>query len=138
MSLPDHLLRVKYSRNIQTLLFIFSVEGVVGDSHFPLKQFNHISRVLLFSKCEINISLKKEFHFVYCSPFILCLCPFCTVILSVRYMGFTLPEFMTIEHYIRYSRFFHWHLVLTGCFILLTKAVKYSFCCFSGYVKVGC
>jgi len=91
---------------IQTLSFLFWVEGVGGYSHFPLKEFNYIFRVLLFShSIKIAFQRKQFFHIVYCSPFILYICPFCFVILSMGSMSFTLVEFVTIEEYIKYIHF---------------------------------
>ena len=90
--------KLRNSMNIQSLLFIFSVEGGEGDSQLPLKECNDIFRGLLFS-----VSMK----IAYCSPFILYICPFCFVILSMGSMAFTLLEFITIEQYITYIHFLH-------------------------------
>lgn len=54
--------------NFQSLLLIFWVEGVGGDSEYPLKEYNDIFKVLLFSEYKNNVSMKTIISYCLLQP----------------------------------------------------------------------
>lgn len=87
---------------------------------------------------KIVFQWKPFFHIAYCSSFILYICPFIFVILSMKSMGFTIPEFISFEQYIAYSHF-PTLMELTGwCnFNKASSKIEFTSCWFCGYVKPG-